>query len=127
MLLKPLDFLFALFALCAVVISFFLAYSAAGSGIIALKAQGGEWVFPIDADEIMLVSGPLGDTVIEIREGGARIVSSPCMNHTCVAAGFVHSPGQWAACLPNRVMVYISEGAPSKEGVGGYDVDATTW
>jgi hypothetical protein len=89
--------------------------------MVGLKAQGGEWVFPIDADETMVVSGPLGETVIEIREKGARIMASPCMNQTCVATGIVHSSGQWTACLPNRVMVYISE------GVGGDDVDATAW
>jgi hypothetical protein len=125
---KPLDFLIVILALCAVVLSFFLVYTDAdGGSIIALKAQDGEWVFPIDANETLLVAGPLGDTIIEIRESGARITASPCMNQTCVAAGIVHSPGQWAACLPNRVMLYISEGSPSKEGVGGNDVDATAW
>jgi hypothetical protein len=128
MLFKPLDFVIVIFALCAVVSSFFSVYAAGdGRSIITLKAQDGEWVFPIDANETLLVSGPLGDSVIEIHENGARIAVSPCMNQSCVAAGIVHSPGQWTACLPNRVMVYISEGSSSKEGTDRNDVDTTTW
>jgi hypothetical protein len=121
MLLKPFDVCTIIIMLSVVVFSFFFVYTAEnGRSIIALKAQNGEWVFPINADETVLVSGPLGDTIIEIHENGARIASSPCMNQTCVATGIVHSPGQWTACLPNRVMLYISES-------GGNDVDATAW
>jgi hypothetical protein len=61
--------------------------------------------------------------VVEIRGGRARIVSSPCVNQTCVAAGAVHSPGQWTACLPNRVMVSISGSNSEAEGA----VDAASW
>jgi hypothetical protein len=122
MLFKPLDFGIAIPALGVVLLSFYFAYAVAdGRKLVNLKAQDAEWVFPIDAVETISVSGPLGDTVIEIRENRARITASPCTNQTCVATGAVHSPGQWAACLPNRVMVYIT--ANVAEG----DVDAAVW
>jgi len=59
--------------------------------------------------------------VVEIDEAGARVIVSPCLNQTCVAAGTVRSPGQWTACLPNRVMLYIGEGKAQN------DVDAAAW
>ena len=119
---KPLDFLITVPALGAVVVSFFLAYSGpVGSGSVCLKSENGEWFFPLDAAETVKVSGPLGETVVEISGGGARISSSPCLNKTCVASGAVRSPGQWAACLPNRVMLYIGEGKNEN------DVDAASW
>ncbi|MCL2128627.1 MAG: NusG domain II-containing protein [Treponema sp.] len=122
MLLKPFDFGIAVPVLAAVIFSFFFSYSGADGGrLVNLKADGGEWVFPADADETAVVSGPLGDTVIEISGGRARITSSPCLNQTCVAAGAITLPGQWTACLPNRVMLYISEGR------GENDVDAAAW
>jgi hypothetical protein len=128
MLLKLHDICIITITLCAIVVSFFFVYATGeGNSIIALKAQNGEWVYPIDANEILLVSGPLGDTVVEIREKGARISASPCLNQTCVAAGIVHLPGQWTACLPNRVMVYISKSMSSNESVDGNEVDATVW
>jgi hypothetical protein len=75
----------------------------------------------MDAAETVNVSGPMGNTVIEIRSGSAFFSSSPCQNQTCVASGVIHLPGQWAACLPNRVMLFIGEGNNKNE------VDAAVW
>ncbi|MDR0455819.1 MAG: NusG domain II-containing protein [Treponema sp.] len=122
MMLKPFDFGIAIPLLGAVIASFLYAYSnTGGRSTVNLKSESGEWVFPLDAVETMNVSGPLGETVIEINGTAARIVSSPCLNQTCVVAGAVHAPGQWSACLPNRVMLYVSEG--EKEN----NVDAAAW
>ena len=126
--IKPVDCGIAAAALCAVIAAFFLAYAHSGeAGQILLKCDGGEWVFPADATETVNVSGPLGDTVVEIRGGSAFFASSPCLNQTCVAAGQIHLPGQWAACLPNRVMLSVGEDAPSKEGGNKNEVDASAW
>jgi len=132
MLLKPFDFGIAIPLLGAVIASFFGAYSdAGGRSTVNLKSENGEWVFPLDAVETMRVSGPLGDTVIEISGSAARIVSSPCQNQTCVASGAVHAPGQWAACLPNRVMLYVGEGKAAEKPTAAQsdenNVDAAVW
>ena len=121
MTLKPFDFCVTIPLLGVVIASFFAAYSGAGAGAIQVKGEGGEWVFPADAVETLVVSGPLGNTVIEINGTTARITASPCLNQTCIAAGAVRLPGQWSACLPNRVMLYIGEGK-NKD-----DVDAAAW
>ena len=119
---KPADFGITIPLLGVVIASFFFAYSGAGGGgAVNVKGEGGEWVFPVDAVETLVVSGPLGDTTVEINGAAARITASPCLNQTCVVAGAVHSPGQWAACLPNRVMLYISENKTEN------DVDAAAW
>ena len=121
-MLKPFDIGIAIPLLGIVAASFVAAYSGAGgSGAVCLKGDGGEWVFPLDAVETLAITGPLGDTVIEISGDGARVTASPCLNQTCVAAGAVRLPGQWAACLPNRVMLYIGEGKNEN------DVDAAAW
>jgi hypothetical protein len=122
MLFKPLDLGVVFFSLCAVSVSFCFVYAGKdGQNEVNLKGENGEWVFPLDTIKTMAVSGPLGDTVVEIQSGRARIVSSPCMNQTCVSSGAVHAPGQWAACLPNRVMVYVGEGRHED------DVGAAAW
>ena len=122
MLLKPLDFGIVILALAAVIASFFAVYAGGGSRpVVNLRADGGRWVFPLDASETVVVSGPLGETVIEIRDNVARVVSSPCMDQTCVVMGAVRFSGQWSACLPNRVMLYVSTGRNED------DVDATAW
>jgi len=122
MLLKPFDIGIVLCALAATASSFFLTFSGStGSGLVNVRGEGGQWVFPLDAAESVVVSGPLGDTVVEIGGGAARITSSPCLNQTCVSAGRIHSSGQWIACLPNRVMLIIDEGGQNN------DVDASAW
>jgi hypothetical protein len=115
MVLRPLDYGVCVLALALVAGSAALVYSGSGDqDRITLKGDGGNWVFPRDAAETVAVPGPLGDTVVEIRDGQARIVSSPCTNQTCVAAGSIHARGQWLACLPNRVLVSVNgEGAAS--------------
>ena len=111
-----------------VIASFFWVYTGTnGHSLVKLKGNSGEWIFPIDADETMAISGPMGDTAIVIHGGTARITSSPCPNQSCVAAGTIRLPGQWSACLPNRVMVYISDDAPSSNSKTAHDIDATTW
>jgi hypothetical protein len=71
-----------------------------------------EWLYPLDASRDVEVPGPLGTTVVEIKDGNARVLDSPCPNKTCIAAGEISLNGQWLACLPNRVFVRI-EGGPS--------------
>ena len=124
MLLKPVDFGITIPLLGVVIASFFWVYGEpAGRSLLKLKGENGEWVFPVDADETIAVSGPLGDTVVTIHGGQACVVSSPCIHKSCVAAGSVRFPGQWAACLPNRVMVYIEKGAVTTED----ETDAASW
>jgi hypothetical protein len=122
MLFKPFDFGIVFFALVAVAASFFLTWPFSnGTGLVNVRGEKGLWIFPVDSAESIIVSGPLGDTVIEIGGSAARITSSPCLNQTCVSAGRIHAPGQWTACLPNRVMMYIDEGKTKN------DVDAAAW
>jgi len=122
MLLKPFDIGIVFLALVAVAASFFLTYSGSnGPSLVNVQSENGLWVFPLDQVETAVVSGPLGDTVVDIGGGEARITASPCVNQTCVSAGRIHAPGQWTACLPNRVMLYIDEGKTNN------NVDAAAW
>jgi len=104
-------------------ITFFSGYTAylkpQGRPQVLIRGQGSEWLFPINASEIVAVAGPLGDTIVRIEENRARIESSPCDNQTCVAAGLLTRQGQWAACLPNNVLLMIQGGDD--------DVDAVAW
>lgn len=122
MLLKPFDIGIVFLALGAVAASFFMTYSGTnGPSLVNIRGKEGLWVFSVDSAESIVVSGPLGNTVVEIGDGSARIRSSPCVNQTCVISGPIHAPGQWTACLPNRVMMYIDEGKTNN------DVDAAAW
>ena len=121
--LKPLDFCIVGLSLLVTALSALAVYGDSGdAGQALVQGAGATWVFPLDAEETVSVSGPLGETVVEISGGRIRVLSSPCANQTCVAAGHLDRRGQWTSCLPNRVFVYI-------EGTGDGDalLDSTTW
>lgn len=64
--------------------------------------------FPLAEAGRHAVEGPLGRTIVEIRDGQARIAASPCRNQRCVQAGWLSRSGAAAACVPNRVSLRIT-------------------
>jgi hypothetical protein len=95
------------------------ARTAGGADSLTVSADGKTYVYPMDRDADLAFRGPLGDTRVVIEGGKARIVSSPCENKLCIAAGALEKGGQWAACLPNKVMIRVG-------GANG-DTDAATF
>jgi hypothetical protein len=119
---KVVDVIIIVFALTVSVFSAVLVYAGpVRQKEIVIQGAGGSWVFPPDAEEIVSVAGPLGTTAIELRGGRARVLSSPCTNQLCVAAGTIHGHGQWIACLPNKVLVRV------EAQDDGEKLDGTAW
>lgn len=54
------------------------------------------------------VAGPLGNTLIAVEPGRARVVSDPGPRQYCVRQGWLMRPGEIAICAPNRVSVQIA-------------------
>jgi hypothetical protein len=105
---KPMDSIMIFLALLLTGFSAYKAYIHPGGSLqVVIQGPGKEWVFPLDAEEILAVEGPLGHTLVRIHEGQAWVESSPCVNKTCTASGHVYKPGHWAACLPNNVFLKI--------------------
>lgn len=74
---------------------------------IIIEAPSGTWMYSLDRDISVDIPGALGDSTVEIRDGKARIVKSPCPNQTCVAAPGIFRSGEWNACLPNKVIIRV--------------------
>jgi hypothetical protein len=85
-------------------------------GATVVVEQDGKVVgrYPLKGERTLVVDGPLGKTQVEIREGAARIVDSPCPQKRCVRMGGIHRVGRVVVCVPNRVLVRI-EGKAEKE------------
>jgi hypothetical protein len=121
--IKPMDFFAILLSLALILCSALGIYAGPDSRPqVRIRSAGQTWFFPLASEETLAVPGPLGDTVIEISRGGTRVVSSPCANQTCVAAGHIRRRGQWTACLPNKVLVVIEGGEDGAESI-----DAAAW
>ena len=59
-------------------------------------------------EQLRHVQGRRGESVIEIGNGRARFVSSPCDNKLCVRTGWLQQTGELAACLPNGVSIHLA-------------------
>ena len=73
-----------------------------------IEASGTKWIYPLREDREIRVDGPLGEELIVIRSGEAFVETSPCPNKLCILQGKISRPGQWIACLPNRVFLHVS-------------------
>jgi len=78
-----------------------------GEKRVEIQTADGVFTYPIETDRYFDAQGPLGVSRVSIQEGNVWFESSPCTNQLCVQMGHKHVPGDWAACLPNRVFVRI--------------------
>jgi hypothetical protein len=119
--IKILDIIIIFLAASLTLSSAYAAYIKPESRArVLIRGQNKEWTFPLETSETVTVGGPLGDTIIKINEGRAWIESSPCDNQTCIGMGYVSKQGQWALCLPNKVMLFI-------EGTDDEHIDSISW
>lgn len=109
------------FILLVAGLTFFAAYSVymkpQEKSQVLIRGLNNEWIFPVEADETIVVSGPIGNTIVRLHNKKAWIESSPCDNQTCVAHGNIERQGQWTACLPNNVLLMIH--GTEDEGLDG--------
>ena len=108
-LIKPGDWLVILLGTLVVGISFPLLWQG-GLADRAIVRQNGQIFADLDlrAKRRLEVPGPLGQTLIAIEPGRARVVSDPGPRQYCVRQGWLMRPGEIAICAPNRVSLQIT-------------------
>jgi hypothetical protein len=117
--LAPLDLPLVLLLLLIALASFWLVTTGEPGERIIVEQQG-KIVFqaPLDQPRTATFTGPLGETVLSIGDGGARIVASSCPHHICQASGAIRRSGELLACIPNRLLLRVA--GPSQENT--YDL-----
>ncbi len=107
--IRPLDYAAVVLALALIFYVTLTVYSdSSGASHVQVRADGGEWLYPLEGSRTLEFEGPLGITVVEISDGSARIIDSPCSEKICINAGALDSSGDWTACLPNRIFIRIT-------------------
>ena len=64
----------------------------------------------LDTDRTIEIPGPLGITTVRIADSEVFVEDSPCRDKLCVQASPLKKPGEWNACMPNKIFIRISEG-----------------
>ena len=65
---------------------------------------------PLAHDIEISVPGPLGTSIIAIKNRQAKIASDPSPRQYCVRQGWLKNAGEVAICLPNQVSVELAGG-----------------
>ena len=87
-----------------------------GSRILMVETQGERYAYSMEKNMRLEFSGPCGKSIIIIENEEAWFEHSDCENRVCVESGKISRPNQWAACLPNGIIIYI-EGEEEKESL----------
>ena len=66
--------------------------------------------YSLREDRLVEIPGPLGKTVVKIKDGKACIKSSPCRNKICIHMGEFGTEGGILVCIPNEIVVRIGNG-----------------
>lgn len=116
--LRLLDYVI-FFLFLAFIVASILWSSGGKEGILRaeVEASGKRYLLPLAQDGELVLEGPVGETRVEISDGTARITDSDCRDKICISMGSIQEPGQWVACLPNRVFVRIVAESPTGDEV----------
>ena len=110
MLFKKLDVLVLFITILVIGIFSAVAYQQnSQKKQIVVTSPGKQYVYTLDEEPATYhIPGLAGDTVIVVKRGTVRVVSSPCPLKTCIAKGAISHAGDWLACLPNGVLIQIN-------------------
>ncbi len=78
-----------------------------GGETVYIQSREGEAKYPLSQDREIYVSGPLGESLIRIKDHKVVFLSSPCQGQDCVRHAPLGKGGSFCACLPNEVLVTI--------------------
>ncbi len=117
-LLRPGDWAAALAAALVVGVSFPLLWTGGRAERAVVRLDGRVVAeFPLSSPRRYAVAGPLGETLIEIAPGRARVLSDPGPRQYCVKQGWLTRPNAIAICAPNHVSLSLSGRDPSHDSI----------
>ena len=64
-------------------------------------------VFDLDKDATYDIDTGYLTVHIQVQDGAARFIDSPCHDHICEGFGWISEVYDWAACIPAQAMLTI--------------------
>ena len=117
--LHPADAFVLFISLFALVLSIKVASVESGVPIVKIDSVDGAFIYQLDMNREVSVSGPQGLCRVRIQDGTVNVVDSDCPDKLCQTLGPLNESGDWTACLPNSVMIWLE--ADPLAGQSGLD------
>lgn len=111
--------------LCVATCAIIYSMVSKSSGRYARIYQNGQLLYAIDLSRVgetytLDISGDNGQkNVVEVRNGEVGMVSASCPDQLCVNMGFTHTEAMPVTCLPNQVLLEISDEIPEENAPDG--------
>ena len=107
------DLLLTAILLCFALLSLALrAFLFRGSGRIVSISQNGKTIaeYPLDQDRLEAIPAPHGGSnTLHIENGEVWITDASCPDKLCEQQGAISEDGEVLVCMPNLLIVRISE------------------
>jgi len=103
------DRILILLVLCTMpFVYYYLWFGHEPANYLLIRSSGNAPVTEtLSTDRMLRITGPLGESIVEINYGRTRFVSSPCARQVCVHSGWLSNAGGFSACLPNRISLTL--------------------
>ena len=102
-----------LLALCIYLFQFFRREEGS---LVVVSVDGRQTaVYSLSEDKIIDIDGyDGGNCRLEIKDNVAKVTEADCPDKLCMGRHGISRMGETIACLPNRVLISVSGGSPSK-------------
>ncbi len=75
---------------------------------VEVRAGQERYLYPLEEEQVLRFKGPIGYSVIRIANNQVQfILPADCNDKICIQMGQLEEINEWAACLPNQVLVRI--------------------
>ena len=102
------DSLIILMSLVFIIFSFKTFWHFETGSVVQVNFKGETYGnFSLFQDKKISLIGKEGESVIEIKDGQARLKSAPCRNQYCIQQGWISFTGQMLICIPNEISIEI--------------------
>lgn len=86
-----------------------------GERVVVMQGERTLFTAPLNVSRTVRLPGPLGETLLAIKDGRVCVLDSPCPQKVCIGMGEVSRSGELVACVPNRLIIRIEGGAAEGE------------
>ena len=107
--LLPGDGLALLLAAAVIIASYRLLWQGASADKAIVRAGGKVFAeLTLSRNQRLVVPGPLGNSVVEVKNRKVRVAQDPSPRQYCVQQGWLERQGEVAICLPNQISLELT-------------------